>query len=312
MVVQLMSHTVLHIGLHKTATTTLQQQFFPSCSDVNLLTTQNFSVRNFINNVTKTDPAYFDADIARALISPLLSRSTQNIISNESLSCLPFSGVIEPGLDHRTPILNNLKSVFPDAKIILVLRRQDGLAKSLYRQYLKSGGTRPVERFYGTKGVNKPALVSINRFLYLKYVDVLFNAFNSNVLLLPFELFVEDQTEFLKRITDFIGIELPNIELKPENATKLNPAMLEVTRLINHFFRSLLNPAGLLPGLMINKHGNKRRQSPVQFIHDNWPFKNQAKGKIDIITKQILEQAKEDNLMLDEKYALNLQHYGYY
>ena len=307
-----MGKTILHIGFHKTATTTLQQQFFPACEGINLLTTQNTVLKKFIALVTKTDPAYFNSSKAYSLIADCLSDDMPNIISNESLSSLPYSGAIEAGLDHRTPILHNLKRVFPEAKVILIIRRQDGFAKSLYRQYLKSGGTKSIKRFYGMESVDKPAIVGINRFLYKKYIDAVFDAFPSNVLLMPFEKFVNDQQGFLKEITDFIGIDMPDVELKRENAAVLSPFMLELTRYMNFGFRSLLNPAGMIPGFMINKHGRKRRQSPVQYMHDHWPAKRKIVGPNDVIAQRILQQVREENRQLDGVYSLNLAQYGYY
>ena len=43
-----MVDVVCHIGLHKTASGTLQRQFFPACSGLNLLTTLDPAVREFV------------------------------------------------------------------------------------------------------------------------------------------------------------------------------------------------------------------------------------------------------------------------
>lgn len=305
---------ILHLGLHKTATGTLQRQFFPVCRDLNLLTTRVPEMKSLVSYVTRTDPLYFDRDKARAIIRGVVDPCRPNMLSNESFSGPPYAGVIEGGLDHREPILSNLKSTFPDAKAILVLRRQDSLAKSLYRQYLKSGGTRSVKRFYGFEEPDKPGLFSLDRMKFTPYVDAVHSAFPQGVLTLTYEQFSSDQAGFLREIAAFVGIAMPEIELRRENATALGPAGMEMTRVMNHFFRSLLNPAGLIPGVIVNKGGVKRRISPVQLIHDHWPRKLSRQGDsvISLVADEILQQVREDNRLLDEKYGLNLSKYCFY
>lgn len=62
----------LHIGLHKTATGTLQRQYFHACRELNLLTTLVPEMRRFVELVTREDPLYFDPKAARSVIGMLL------------------------------------------------------------------------------------------------------------------------------------------------------------------------------------------------------------------------------------------------
>lgn len=304
---------IFHLGLHKTATGTLQRQFFPACEKLNLLTTSNASTRSFVAYVKCTDPLYFDGAHARSLLSGSLDSATPNLLSNESLSGPPYAGVIEGGLDHRSPILTNIRSTFSNARAIIVLRRQDGLAKSMYRQYLKSGGTRTVRRFYGLSDAPHPPLFSLDRFRFSRYVDAVHEYFPEGVLVLLFENFVTDQENFLGQLTDFVGIPLPTLSLQPENATSLGATGLEMTRIFNHLFRSLLNPAGFIPGVKVTKGGQTRRVTPLQFVHDKWPGRGGSKGgEIARVAAEILEIARADNMELDSRYDLGLKQHGYY
>jgi hypothetical protein len=309
-----MYEVVLHIGLHKTATGTLQRQFFPACSDLNLLTTLIPEMRKFVHYVVRCDPIYFDRKKGIEILSSVLNQNRPNMLSNESFSGPPYAGAIEGGLDHRSPVLTNLKAVFPQARVILVLRRQDAMVKSFYRQYLKSGGTRKIPRCYGLEGSSKPALMSLDRFNYFPYVDEIIKLFPAGVLILAFEEFVQSQHVFLKKLTEFIGINLPSIELKKENATSLGPVGMEITRMLNHLFRSLLNPAGLIPGYKTTRYGIPARVTPVQIIHDKWPSKGNKirEGGIFNISNDIFEKMKDQNKKIDEKYGLGLSSYGYY
>ncbi len=305
---------VVHLGLHKTATGMLQRQFFPACTDLNLLTTKQSQVLSFVSYVARTDPIYFDPDRARAQIRELLDNEKPNVLSNESLSGPPYAGVIEGGLDHRSPILENLKAVFPEAKAILVLRRQDALAKSLYRQYLKSGGTRSVRRFYGLGNKDHLPLFALDRFLFTPYVEAVHAAFPNGVLLLAFEDLIANQENFLQRISSFIGIKAPGIHLRKENATSFGPLGMEMSRLLNHIFRSLLNPGGIIPGFIMLGGEGSRRIKPLSILHDRWPGKGQIGKDSDIgqVVEEILAFSREDNRRLDAEFKLGLDKHHYY
>lgn len=309
-----MAKIVLHIGLHKTATTTLQEQFFPECEGVRLFTTKDRQMKSFVEYVVKKDPLYFKSEDAHAIISAAVSNKKINLLSNELLSGPPYAGAIDRGLDHRSTILSNLGKVFPEAKVILVLRRQDSLAKSFYRQYLKSGGTRSIyEYLWGKEGVRLP-IMSPDRFLFGPYVDEVFRLFPRGGLLMPFEAFVENNEFFLRKITDFIGVPYPaNISLRRENATVLGEFGLEVSRILNYLFRNQLNPGGILPGLPSSKKEGSRFISPVQILHDKWPGKSgNMKGLVYHECQKVLENVRQDNRSLDQKYNLGLDRYGYY
>lgn len=307
-----MVDVILHLGLHKTATGTLQRQFFPACQDLKLFTTAVPKMLELMRLVTRKDPLYFDTDRARELIFPVLSSEKPNVLSNESFSGPPYSGFIECGLDHRSAVLANLRNVFPEAKAILVLRRQDTLARSLYRQYLKSGGTRKVRRLYGLEGNERPPLISLDRFLFTPYVDAVKAAFPAGVLFLTFEEFVNYRVEFLRKITDFIGVEFPNVKLRKENASSLGPIGFEFSRLINHLFRTLLNPGGLLPGIPMYKNNKISFSSPLEILHDKWPGRSSKRGNSWKVGQEILDMVRSDNKQLDAQYKLGIDKFGYY
>lgn len=310
-----MPELIIHLGLHKTATGTLQRQFFPSCDELELFTTLIPEMKKFIELVTKKDPIHFNSTKALENLAPLLNEKKVNLISNESLSGPPWAGVIELSLDHRTPILENLRSVFPDARIIIVLRRQDALARSFYREYLKNGGTRKVRRFYGMeKNAQHPPLMSLDRFMFSQYIEAIHNYFPKGVLILTFEEFILQPSVFLKKITDFMGIECPNIILKKENSTNFGSLGLEINRILNFIFRSQLNPSGFIPGFNAAKFGKKQRLNLLQHLHDKWPGKGTISNECEIhkVSQEIYNKVKEGNRKLDSLYEIDLGKYNYY
>ena len=308
-----MADFVCHLGLHKTASGTLQRQFFPACSKLNLLTTLDPTVRKFVHAVTRKDPLYFDPQEALSLLAGRVRGDRVNLLSNESLSGPPYAGVAEGGLDHRSPVLQNLRAAFPDARAVLVLRRQDSLARSLYRQYLKRGGTAKVDRFFGLATDLQPPMMSLDRFCFSPFVRCVFESFGSRVLVLTFEQFLRDQQSFLEQLCRFIGVERPDLKLDSENATRMGPAGMEVTRLLNFAFRGTLNQ-GIVPRIPIRRRGRWMLVSPVELIHDYWPGRpgSSQDSAFNRLTSEIWEMYREDNRHLDVDFRLGLAQFGYY
>lgn len=302
---------VCHIGLHKTASGTLQRQFFPACKGLQLFTTLQSHTRDFILAVTRCDPSFFDANETRALLQPHLSADAVNLISNESLSGPPYAGIIENGLDHRTPVLQNLQSVYPDARIIIVLRRQDGLARSLYRQYLKRGGTATIDRFYGLGRDRRSGLMPIHRFKYSTYLDLIHKLFPSGVRVLLFEDFITNRQQFLNDLCQFVGVPMPGIELTIENATRLGPVAMEASRWMNYCFRSMLN-RGPLPQIPRKQFGRWTLVSPVEYMHDYWPGSGKPSQRVNDVCATVLDLMVEDNRSVDEQRNLGMSGHDYY
>ncbi len=305
---------VIHIGLHKTASTTLQEFFFPRCQDVNLLLAANREVRSFLELISKRDSIYFDAGKAKEIISKHLSGNKINLISSEGLSGRPWTALLEKGLDHRSNIIHNIKAVFPEAKIVLIIRRQDKYAISFYREYLKWGGTKPIKKLIDLEDEFGSSLMPIERFDYLPYARRLNNDFPGKVLILPFELLVENSSEFLSQLTQFIGTKTPPQDLPKNNSTKLADLGFEISRLLNYCFRSYLNPGGILPGIPEKDGARWGMRSPVHYIQDYWPGngKINPNGEIATTAAELLRTLKGKNEVLDSEFKLNLKEYGYY
>ena len=106
---------IFHIGLHKTGTTFLQRYVFPKLKNVNLFCTDG---RPF-NGIED------------------LEKDKINLISIENLSGSPFSS----NEFTRYTIMEELAKLYPNAKIIVTFRNKNSWLKSLYSQYIKTGGT---------------------------------------------------------------------------------------------------------------------------------------------------------------------------
>lgn len=303
----------IHIGLHKTGTTSLQRQFFPACNGANYLTGSSPAVTAFEQAAVTTDPIYYDAEGERKLIWPHLRHDRPNLLSREAFSGALYAALIKHKLDHRSPILANLKASLPEARILVVLRRQDGLSRSIYRQYLKSGGTAKIGHFYGIQD-KRASLFPLNRFRFDPYIEQLKECFPSGVLVLLFEDFLRDQTAFLSKICTFMNVPAPDVKLTKANQTTLGSAGMETSRIVNKFFKSQLNPEALLPGIPRIRGHRLEWVWPSSILHDRWPFRTDIskESQLHKIGNEILERVRDDNRSLDERYHLGLDKYNYY
>ena len=304
----------LHIGLHKTATTTLQTQFFHHIKDINYYWNNNESTRVMIDLIAKNDPMYFNASATVARLGAI-ENNNPILISEESLSGPPFSGEREWGLDNRSNVISNMLAAFPSASVILVLRRQDKFAASIYRQYLKFGGTQPIDRFFGVD--TEPdyfGLFSQNKLNFLNYARAIKASFGNRILLLAFEEFIKTPETFLSKICAFMGRETPNIALVRSNETRLGATGLNIARALNHLFASKHNPGGLLRGIPIIRNKSLVLKNPMPFLHDNWPYKGKTPNNSNLhtIPKLLLDREKERNRELDKEFNLELKNHGYY
>ena len=112
---------ILHLGLHKTGTTFLQKEVFPKILDANLIINKYQVCQLF------------------------LEKGRTNIISGEGFSLsMAHWGYTEK---ERYATLDNLKKLYPTAKIIVGTRFRTTWLKSCYSQYIRTGGTLPFNEY---------------------------------------------------------------------------------------------------------------------------------------------------------------------
>lgn len=123
----------LHIGLHKTGTTFLQEAVWP-----------------FWKGLYYAGKPYGIRPLEGFLNAPY----NACLFSNEHFTTAPTGDFMVrrgPGIpswaQHRQQRIERLYSLLPNASIILGLRRQPELVRSLYSQYLVWGGYRKIEEF---------------------------------------------------------------------------------------------------------------------------------------------------------------------
>ena len=104
-------------------------------------------------------------------------------------------------------------------KILLVIRRQDEYAKSLYSTYLKRGGHKPIGEFitYANSSISGcDLLLNVN---YCNW-NKIFDTYNKKFILycIPYEVCISDSECYYKSIFSFFDILLPDFDQKKINS----------------------------------------------------------------------------------------------
>jgi hypothetical protein len=244
---------LVHIGYHKTGSNWLQRHLFGN-RRTGLRWIGKSGADHPVRELVRALPFQFEADAVRAQLEPLIAQieaeSMLPVVSYERLSGHPFSG----GHDSEQ-IAHRLKEVFPDARVLVVIREQRSMIVSTYKQYVKAGGPCSLRRFLApprSRSMRVPWF-DLAYFEYehlLRHYQALFG--EERVLALAFEQFVRDAPSFVQAIGRFVGIPLDDEILATlPFGSRSNPALpaveIAVKRRRNHLFtRSELNPAPLL------------------------------------------------------------------
>lgn len=204
-----MSSVLVHIGYHKAASTWLQRELFVDRTGYRWLGKRPRS--HPVRRLVRDRPLEFDGvDVRRAfdrLIVDAEQAGAVPVVSFERLSGHPFSGGFDVDL-----IGERLAQVFPDARVLIVVREQRAMIVSTYKQYVQVGGAAPLRQFLEPP-VGRSLRVPLFDWRYFEY-DHLVRHYHrlfgeEHVLTLPYELFARDGRAFVKRIADLGGRSIP-------------------------------------------------------------------------------------------------------
>lgn len=237
---------LLHIGYAKTGSTFLQFNIFkPDYGFYNAFdqhfaeVIQRLILCNSFTYDTIETLKFFTDKYAKAI-----SQGLKPVISAESLLGQLFANNnIEKEISVR------LKETFPDAKILIVIRKQKAIIKSAWKHYLRNNGAQTIDRFIRKDGI-KPGFTSIlnmDRFQYHFLVGQYQNLYGKeNVLVLPFELLKINQKEYVNKILAFSGTD---IEFKEEIYPPANVSRTPVELYIRNKVGFFMN---------VDRYGDKR------------------------------------------------------
>lgn len=311
-----MPQTFIHIGYHKSASTHLQT-IFPQLP-VNYLFFAGHN-RELLKRVE--DPHTFDAAALRALVADEIQETRggyhfdTTVLSHEALS----------GHPHGYPsvfsdcIARNLKELYPQAKILIIIRNQLDYISSLYafRVAIKGYESRSLERFIQEEG----ELGLLAHLEYAKLIELYQDLFGKErVLVLPMEMLKSHSEQFFERLFAFMGLDKPSFRNpKRSNESTRNLQLINFWRPINYVFGLSLAALRMVMKSawgtrLIDKYRfsyYEKRAEVTRAINK----RSKVNKSLDISTlpdyPALVERFGKTNQQLEAKLGLPLSSYGY-
>ncbi len=190
---------LIHPGFHKTGTTFLQNVLFSGAAGF----AQPWS-RAFIDeHLMRPHPLAFDRDAARARFAAEAAQASGLcVLSEEGLGGNPFNGAREAKAN-----ADKLAATFDHARVLITIRRQQDMIRSVYIQYLKAGGRRTLHQFLSDAPEPEFFTFDADIFHYdrlVLYYERLFGA--GSVLVMPQEYLRRDVAAATALIGAHVGV----------------------------------------------------------------------------------------------------------
>lgn len=301
-----------HIGLPKCGSTWLQKRVFPSMEGVNYLgrNYQPFTGHGYAKpSVTKDSVNASLEHISKAheyvYERPSfenLSASKVNLFSSEMLSEV---------FNYRRAAFR-VKEMFPQARIIISVREQKSLIKSIYFNEVFKGNSSTLSSLLNASDINRQRIIGrpeiwLPHYLYYEMYHFYRSLFGENVLLLPIEaakegLFQSMLEEFLTPGSVGVTKGAENLPTKQpiersarDNIRKVEPNALGLWRRYNALTRR--TNKGRREAVLLNAFG--------KFL----PFLNE--GGIERQIQDLGAYFAGSNRALSDDIGLDLQKFGY-
>jgi hypothetical protein len=294
----------IHIGYSKTATTTLQNNLFAHLKRFDIIgkpwTSKNNIHQKIIETITECETMEYNGkDLLNEVFA--VSHNAKLLISHEGFS----GGPILSGRVSRYEIACRLKNLFPQAKILIVLREQKSMIKSRYLEKLKNGRTKL--NFNEWFKVNSENMHKENIFQYFHYDKILelyIELFgDKNVEVLLFEDFKVKQEYFLKKLFNWLSLPynerevfVQKIKISHDNKTVTQETLMLGKLLKRYPFIKNFIPRNARN--FIRKSAGNGRRLNIKLSEDQEDFINNLYAK--------------SNLALDEKFNLAVREYNYF
>jgi hypothetical protein len=318
----------IHIGMHKTATTFLQDNLFPKLENSEFIRGDS-KIGEILDDINYSHPIAVDIEQKREEIEIEISEiEKENIlISREGLVGNMANSYLE--FDKNMDFIYKL---FPDAKIILTFRRQDSWLESAFKQTLHEGWTITFKEFTDTN-IKRPLAPSFDYKIlnYLYFYNKIDDKFK-DTLFVPFEMFVKDRESFVQNIGNFLEEEIELKDVKDRGKGRNRGYSLISARIayvLNRFLGYHQHSLGFISINPIKRFFSERYNRNIfyktlarffyrislriflQRVLDKIIYIKYSPMK-DSFRKEILSFHKNSNRKLEEKIGIDLKKYGYY
>lgn len=235
---------IIHVGLMKTATTTLQKRVFPQHEELYYLggpDYQHEAIRQAMGAILLQDRLQYDQIYHEGQIWNILNDARNQgkpvLLSEESLTTLSVD---------RLTKADRMVGLFGDIRIVLCLRRPEDLMTSFYSESIKQLNTRThrlptidnwLEQEWSVKRATRHT-----RFLdFSRLIRCYQNLVGEeNVCVLLFEDLREEPAEYARQLSEFIGIspqrtlELLQVHKENKSVNQLDYTLIKHSNLLGH------------------------------------------------------------------------------
>ena len=325
----------------KCASTFLQKEIFPHLNDIYYLNL-NEKANSIITEMVFANHLTFNLEKCKEQLHNIIDEIPENkiLISHEG-----FFGHLMYNFIDSYSSGKILKEIFPEAKILLIVRKQDDLLESAFTYALMLGYRNSCNTFLNYDKNNKkflnyryqmtaPLNIDVKILNLLRYADYYSELFGQkNLNILPFEMIKEDKESFVKKVLDVLSSKQDMSELRLEKKNESFGYLSNWAFFVFNRFRS-----GEKCGInLIPEHPfhhtfvSKYKKSPVYrfFARVSVTISLQVLFKYTInkvdnilkIKKKFISSEKREIIMcmhagsnkeLDEKYGTDLKKYKYY
>jgi hypothetical protein len=312
------SSPLIHVGYHKTGSSWLQKYLFSAKAGAGFTAFAKGRDGPINELIVSPNALDFDPAAARRRFEDLIDRATDSgrraVVSSERLSGHPLSG----GYDSKE-LAERLAEVFPDGRVLIVIREQREMMLSTYRQYVRAGGTWSLRRFLDPPvdtRVRVP-LFDAGHFAYHRLISTYQRLFGTErVLVLPYEWFRSEPRVFVSAIAGFAGVTLRDeflealpLEARPNLAT--SRAATRLKRAINRLAaRTDVNPAPLVNLPRIEAFA-RRRVDLVDRLIPGFIRERLERGDRDRVAEAVGDRFDESNRATANLCGLDLAAHGY-
>lgn len=310
-----MIRPLIHIGYHKTGTTWLQRSLFAR-ADLGFVAFDEHA--DIYERIVRPHPFDFDPSACRAHFQPrlqeIIGRGQVPVLSAERLCGNPHSG----GYDSKE-IADRLAAVFPEGRVLIVLREQRSIILSTYKQYVRAGGTASIRQylFPPERGRSRVPMFDFEHFKYDRLVSYYqFRFGQDNVLVLPFELFRRTPREFASRILSFAGVACNDAVLDSlPFGEKENEGLSGFAVALKRRLNPLVQQDRLNPGAWFPIHKAERFLKRYVGAVDSWvprSVSGHLEGRMRaVVCDAVGNRYKESNARTSELIGMPLAEFGY-
>jgi len=279
---------LVHIGLHKTGSTALQNAW-GNHETVNLnWRTLDKLVSALRHMVGERNPILdLNTEALELSSSP---EAKASIFSNEGLSTYLFGKQCERAqvFDFRQLAAYYMEKIVGDAHVLIVTREPISWISSIYKQYVQEGGHRTMQGFLRTESDYLAETLSLRTLveIWAAYFP------RENIIVLPFEMLKENPELFMSVLAEKTGCEALNEVAPPPQANvSINDDEMAFLRTTNRLLKLLMDNTTTSTSVMID-------QLKQQLI-TNIRLELQYKQKISVVAKKLHLDAKDDASLPD-------------